>query len=77
MSVIIQTIFFKYSSFKTCKGRRIFKCAPIHHHFEFIEKEKAILNNKDPKYVENIIVVKFWIAGIICALIGIATLKIR
>ena len=41
------------------------------------EKEKAIVNNKDPKYVENIIVVKFWIAGIICALIGIATLKIR
>ncbi|MEC7107941.1 MAG: phospho-N-acetylmuramoyl-pentapeptide-transferase [Verrucomicrobiota bacterium] len=77
LSVIIQTVFFKYSRFKTGKGRRIFKCAPIHHHFEFVEKEKAIINNKDPKYIENIIVVKFWIAGIICALIGIATLKIR
>ena len=49
----------------------------VHHHFELIEKEKAMIKNLDPRYVENIIVVKFWIAGIICALIGIATLKIR
>ena len=77
LSVILQTTYYKYSRYKTGEGKRIFKCAPIHHHFELIEKEKAMIKNLDPRYVENIIVVKFWIAGIICALIGIATLKIR
>lgn len=64
ISVILQTGYFKYTRFKYGEGKRIFKCAPLHHHFEHKEKE-------------SVIVVRFWIAGIICALIGIATLKIR
>jgi phospho-N-acetylmuramoyl-pentapeptide-transferase len=46
-------------------GRRIFKCAPLHHHFEFLG------------WPENKVVVRFWIAGIVLALASIATLKIR
>ena len=77
ISVILQTGYFKYSRYKYGEGRRLFLCAPIHHHFEQIEKGKAIEKNRDPRSVENIIVIKFWISGIIMALIGIATLKIR
>ena len=46
-------------------GKRIFRCAPLHHHFEFLG------------WPENKVVVRFWIAGIVLALASIATLKIR
>ncbi len=58
-SVIIQVVSFKLT------GRRIFKMAPIHHHFE----KKG--------WAESTIVIRFWIIAIILALIGLATLKIR
>ena len=59
ISVILQV-----SSFKLT-GKRIFKRAPLHHHFE---------KNGLP---ESKIVIRFWIVAIILALIGLATLKIR
>ena len=59
VSVIIQVISFKLT------GRRIFKMAPIHHHFE----KKG--------WAESTIVIRFWIIAIILALIGLATLKLR
>ncbi len=59
VSVIIQVISFKLT------GRRIFKMAPIHHHFE----KKG--------WPESTIVIRFWIIAIILALIGLATLKLR
>jgi len=65
ISVILQVGFFKYSRMMHGNGRRIFKCAPLHHHFEKLGER------------ESVIVVRFWITGIIFALIGIATLKIR
>lgn len=58
-SVIIQVASFKMT------GRRVFKMAPIHHHFE--EKGWA-----EPK-----VIVRFWIVGIILALLSLTTLKIR
>jgi phospho-N-acetylmuramoyl-pentapeptide-transferase len=58
-SVIIQVISFKLT------GKRVFKMAPIHHHFE--EKGWA-----EPK-----VIVRFWIVGIILALMSLATLKVR
>ena len=58
-SVIIQVISFKLT------GKRIFKMAPIHHHFE----KKG--------WPESTIVIRFWIIAIILALIGLATLKLR
>ena len=58
-SVIIQVVSFKMT------GKRIFKMAPIHHHFE----KKG--------WAESTIVIRFWIIAIILALIGLATLKLR
>ena len=59
VSVIIQVVSFKLT------GKRIFKMAPIHHHFE----KKG--------WAESTIVIRFWIIAIILALIGLATLKLR
>jgi len=59
VSVIIQVISFKLT------GKRIFKMAPIHHHFE----KKG--------WAESTIVIRFWIIAIILALVGLATLKLR
>ncbi|RME69296.1 MAG: phospho-N-acetylmuramoyl-pentapeptide-transferase, partial [Nitrospirae bacterium] len=59
ISVILQVLSFKLT------GKRIFKMAPIHHHFE-------IKGWAEPKTV-----VRFWIIGIILALVGLSTLKIR
>ena len=65
ISVIIQVIYFRYSRFKYGKGKRFFKMAPIHHHYEI-----AGIN-------ESKIVVRFWIVGILFALLSLTTFKIR
>ena len=59
VSVMVQVISFKLT------GKRIFKMAPIHHHFE----KKG--------WPESTIVIRFWIISIILAMIGLATLKLR
>ena len=76
-SVVIQSSWFKYTRKKYGEGQRVFKCAPLHHHFEFVEKERAMEQNRPPELVETVIVTRFWILSIIFALIGIATLKLR
>ena len=76
-SVMIQSGYFKYTRRRYGTGCRVFKCAPLHHHFEFIEKERALDENRPPELVETVIVTRFCILSIIFALIGIATLKIR
>jgi phospho-N-acetylmuramoyl-pentapeptide-transferase len=65
MSVIIQTRYFKYTKRKYGEGRRIFKMSPIHHHFQKMG------------WHENKVVVRFWIVGILLAVLSIAILKIR
>ncbi|MDI6401720.1 phospho-N-acetylmuramoyl-pentapeptide-transferase [Balneolaceae bacterium ANBcel3] len=65
LSVIIQTSYFKYTRKKYGVGRRFFKMAPLHHHFE--KKGWA-----EPK-----IVVRFWIIAILLAIFTIITLKLR
>ena len=59
VSVIVQVVSFKLT------GKRVFKMAPIHHHFE----KKG--------WAESTIVIRFWIISIILAMIGLATLKLR
>ena len=59
VSVIIQVVSFKLT------GKRVFKMAPIHHHFE----KKG--------WKESTVVIRFWIISIILAMIGLATLKLR
>ena len=72
LSVVMQVTYFKLTG-----GRRIFKCSPLHHHFEVQEKERAEKEGRDVEVVETLITTRFWILGIICALIGVATLKLR
>ncbi|MCD6034388.1 MAG: mraY [Rickettsiales bacterium] len=60
LSVIIQVYYFKFSG-----GKRVFKMAPIHHHFEKCG------------WSESTVVIRFWILAIIFALIGLSTLKLR
>ena len=59
VSVIVQVVSFKLT------GKRVFKMAPIHHHFEQLG------------WTESQIVIRFWIISIVLALAGLATLKLR
>jgi len=77
LSVMIQVGFFKYTRRRYGEGCRVFKRAPLHHHFELVEKENAEREGRDLEVVETMITTRFWILSIIFALIGIASLKIR
>ncbi|MBU0677253.1 MAG: phospho-N-acetylmuramoyl-pentapeptide-transferase [Verrucomicrobia bacterium] len=72
LSVVLQVAYFKLTG-----GKRIFKCSPLHHHFELLEKESAEREGRDLEVVETMITTRFWILSIIFAIIGVATLKIR
>jgi len=65
LSVILQVSYFKYTKKKYGEGRRIFKMSPLHHHYQKMEIP-------EPK-----IVTRFWIVGILLAIIALATLKLR
>ena len=65
LSVVIQVGYFKYTREKTGVGKRIFKMAPLHHHYQKLG------------FHESKIVTRFWIIGILLAVMSIVTLKIR
>tara|TARA_B110000046_G_scaffold184741_1_gene224067 strand:- start:10949 stop:12175 length:1227 start_codon:yes stop_codon:yes gene_type:complete len=65
LSVILQVSWFKYTRKRYGEGRRIFKMAPLHHHYQKLS------------YHESKIVVRFWIVGILLAVFAIVTLKLR
>lgn len=65
LSVIIQTTYFKYTKKKTGAGKRVFKMAPLHHHFEL------------KGWHESKVVVRLWIIGILMALLSLTTFKVR
>ena len=65
ISVILQVTYFKITKRSYGKGKRLFKMAPIHHHFEL------------SGWNENHVVVRFWIIGIILALLSLTTFKIQ
>lgn len=65
ISVIMQVSYFKYTKRKTGEGKRLFKMAPIHHHFEL------------KGWHENTVVVRFWIIGILLALLSLTTIKVQ
>lgn len=65
ISVMIQVSYFKYTKKKYGEGRRIFRMAPLHHHYQ----KKG--------YVEPKIVTRFWLVGLILAILTLVTLKIR
>ena len=64
-SVIIQRTWFKYTRLRYGEGRRVFLMAPLHHHFE----KKG--------WYESQIVTRFYILGVLCAVVALSTLKIR
>ncbi len=65
VSVILQVSYFKYTKKKYGEGRRIFLMSPLHHHYQ----KKNIPEAK--------IVTRFWIVGILLAIVSLATLKVR
>ncbi|HUH27006.1 phospho-N-acetylmuramoyl-pentapeptide-transferase [Gelidibacter sp.] len=65
LSVVMQVSWFKYTKNKYGEGRRIFKMAPLHHHYQ------------KSGYHESKIVTRFWIVGILLAIVSIVTLKLR
>ena len=65
LSVVMQVSWFKYTKKKYGEGRRIFKMSPLHHHYQ------------KSGYHESKIVTRFWIVGILLAILSIVTLKIR
>lgn len=65
LSVIIQVLYFKYSKRNSGVGKRVFLMAPIHHHYQI------------KGFNESKIVTRFWIVGILLAILAIVTLKIR
>lgn len=65
LSVMLQVSWFKYTKRKFGVGRRIFKMAPLHHHFE------------KSGWKETQVVVRFWIITMLLCLVGLSTLKLR
>jgi len=65
LSVVMQVSWFKYTRNKFGEGRRIFRMSPIHHHYQI------------RGFHESKIVTRFWIVGIVLAVLAIVTLKIR
>ena len=76
LSVLMQRFWFKYTKRKYGEGRRIFKMAPLHHHYQK-EGIPALIQRPAKALPEAKIVVRFWIIGMILAVITIALLKIR
>jgi len=65
ISVLLQLSFFKWTKNRTGTGRRLFRMAPIHHHFEL------------KGWPETKIVIRFWIIGLLLAIFSLTTFKIR
>ena len=76
VSVIMQRTYFKYTKKKYGEGRRIFRMAPLHHHYQK-EGIPAIIKKPAGALPEAKIVSRFWIVGIILAVITVALLKVR
>ena len=76
VSVLMQRGWFRYTKKKYGEGRRIFKMAPLHHHFQK-EGIPALIKSPAKALPEAKIVSRFWIVGMILGVITIALLKVR
>lgn len=76
ISVLMQRFWFRYTKKKYGEGRRVFKMAPLHHHFQK-EGIPALIQKPAKAMPEAKITVRFWIIGLILAVITIAMLKLR
>ncbi|MGV8462394.1 phospho-N-acetylmuramoyl-pentapeptide-transferase, partial [Pseudomonas aeruginosa] len=64
-SVMLQVTWFKFTKKRYGEGRRLFRMAPLHHHFEL------------SGWKETQVVVRFWVITMMLVLIGLSTLKLR
>ena len=76
LSVLMQRFYFKYTKHKSGAGRRIFRMAPLHHHYQKIDVP-AIINWPTHPIPEAKIVARFWLVELILAVATLALLKIR
>ena len=76
VSVLMQRFYFKYTKKKYGEGRRIFRMAPLHHHYQK-DNIPALIQRPAKALPEAKIVSRFWIVGIILALVTVALLKVR
>jgi phospho-N-acetylmuramoyl-pentapeptide-transferase len=65
LSVVLQTGWFKYTRRTRGTGQRLFRMAPLHHHFEKLG------------WYESKVVIRFYILGVLCAVLALSTLKLR
>ncbi len=79
LSVIGQVTYFKYTKKKYGTGRRIFKMTPLHHHFQKPGDGSidAIIQKPKTPITEPKLVTRFWLIGILLAVLAVATLKMR
>ena len=78
LSVILQTGYFKYTKHRYGAGRRIFKMTPLHHHFQKAAGDvEALIKKPLAAIPESKIVIRFWIVGVILAVLTLVTLKMR
>jgi phospho-N-acetylmuramoyl-pentapeptide-transferase len=79
LSVIIQVTYFKFTKKKLGYGKRVFKMTPLHHHFQKPGNGSinAIIQKPIIPIPESKITVRFWLVGIILAVLTLATLKMR
>ncbi len=78
LTVMLQVAYFKYTKKRCGTGKRIFKMTPLHHHFQKPAGfNDALIQSPKQSIPEQKLVVRFWIIGIILAVLTFVTLKIR
>lgn len=79
LSVIIQVTYFKYTKKKYGEGKRVFKMTPLHHHYQKPGDRSidAIIQRPFAPITEPKLVTRFWLVGILLAVLAVATLKMR
>ena len=76
LSVLMQRYYFKYTRKKYGDGRRIFRMAPLHHHYQK-EGIPALIQRPERALPESKITARFWIVGLILGAATLALLKLR
>jgi len=74
LSVMLQVGWYKHTKRTRGEGERLLRMAPLHHHFEHVwGEQKGVGLGR----IEQTVVIRFWILGLLCALVAFSTLKIR
>lgn len=79
LSVIVQVMYFKYTKKRLGVGKRIFKMTPLHHHYQKPGNGSidALIQRPFVPLTESKIVIRFWLVGMILAVLAVVTLKMR